>query len=273
MCEVSENDKITRCGVVFFKEETPFNMSKILAIRHPLILKEGQLVSMWDFPKGGKHKNETPEEGARRELYEETGIIVEDFSQFKKFKLRKTFICMKKVDNIEEYSKFDIQDTKEVEEVKWMKIQELYHLEMTTLFKFLIGLLKGDHRLPMILAARACGAIIIKLRQNFDESQLLLIDGKLPQTTEIYEENIVDCVFNCVKEQTGIELDKNINKQQIKLMNKTYFFVIQAHDECIFSESKTIKCLKEEKDVDPFIKLFIQKYENKIEIKSKRLLR
>jgi 8-oxo-dGTP pyrophosphatase MutT (NUDIX family) len=42
---------------------------------------DGTSKGKWGFPKGGVHDNETPEQGAYREMFEETGVILSTTSR------------------------------------------------------------------------------------------------------------------------------------------------------------------------------------------------
>lgn len=75
----------------------------------------------WSFPKGHREKNETPQECAKREIYEETGIVIDDIKDKKA-----SFV------SIYYYFNFDFQeelptnpiDTKEVKDIRWFLPEE-----------------------------------------------------------------------------------------------------------------------------------------------------
>ena len=141
-----DESKINRCGVVFIKEdpsreEKDFEKSQILFIKHPLL--KGKSVNIWDIPKGHVEKGETPEECAKRELYEETGIIINDFNDFEKIRIKKTLIYLKKVNCINEYNHFNTQDIKEVEEVKWLTLEETNNITYNSLVKSILKILRN----------------------------------------------------------------------------------------------------------------------------------
>lgn len=75
----------------------------------------------WSFPKGHREKNETPHECAKREIYEETGIVIDDLKNKKA-----TFVSIYYYFNIE----FDEEkntcpiDTNEVKDIRWFLPQE-----------------------------------------------------------------------------------------------------------------------------------------------------
>lgn len=80
----------------------------------------------WSFPKGHREKKESPQECAKREIYEETGIIIDDIKDKKA-----TFI------SIYYYFNFDFEqelptnpiDTNEVKDIKWFLPQETELIE------------------------------------------------------------------------------------------------------------------------------------------------
>jgi 8-oxo-dGTP pyrophosphatase MutT (NUDIX family) len=75
----------------------------------------------WSFPKGHREKNESPQECAKREIYEETGIVIDDIKDKKA-----TFV------SIYYYFNFDFKeevqtnpiDTNEVKDIKWFLPEE-----------------------------------------------------------------------------------------------------------------------------------------------------
>jgi 8-oxo-dGTP pyrophosphatase MutT (NUDIX family) len=75
----------------------------------------------WSFPKGHREKNESPQECAKREIYEETGIVIDEIKDKKA-----SFV------SIYYYFNFDFEeelptnpiDTKEVKDVRWFLPEE-----------------------------------------------------------------------------------------------------------------------------------------------------
>lgn len=80
----------------------------------------------WSFPKGHREENETPHDCAKREIYEETGLTIDD-------------IQSKKAVFVSIYYYFDIAfenecptnpiDTKEVKDIGWFSPEETILLE------------------------------------------------------------------------------------------------------------------------------------------------
>jgi len=93
---LTETEKITKCCVIFFNENTDIKESQILLVKHPQHLTKDGMMNTWDLPKGGREEGETCDECARRELYEETGIVVDNFDDFEKWKKEKKNVLLKK---------------------------------------------------------------------------------------------------------------------------------------------------------------------------------
>lgn len=75
----------------------------------------------WSFPKGHREKNESPQECAKREIYEETGIVIDDIVNKKAI-----FISIYYYFNInfEEEVLTNPIDTNEVKDIRWFLPQE-----------------------------------------------------------------------------------------------------------------------------------------------------
>lgn len=130
----------TRLKRLFYKIITPIRMTYWYIFRPKtygvkvIIENEGKVLmirnsygtKLWTFPGGGKKRNETPEEGAKREALEEVGLCLDGLeylgsyfneSQYK----RDTAYCFyKKVDS--DYFKIDDD---EVEEGRWFAMSDL----------------------------------------------------------------------------------------------------------------------------------------------------
>lgn len=85
----------------------------------------------WTFPKGHPEKGETPEESARRELHEETGIALKSldvknpYTQTYSFRHEETMVHKTVVYYVGEAQGelFTIQED-EVKEAKWLSCEE-----------------------------------------------------------------------------------------------------------------------------------------------------
>jgi 8-oxo-dGTP pyrophosphatase MutT (NUDIX family) len=79
---------------------------------------------IWSFPKGRCMPNEEEEACAKREVYEETGLEIDNLKDKKKFKIGRNIYF--KYDCVEnQFTNFTVHDTNEVEEVSWKSIKEL----------------------------------------------------------------------------------------------------------------------------------------------------
>jgi len=86
----------------------------------------------WDLPKGKIEKKETPKEGGKREVEEESNIKVElgpklcttwhSYIRYGSYTLKKTYWYLM---NIKDDSKMKPQEEENIEEVKWMNQKEV----------------------------------------------------------------------------------------------------------------------------------------------------
>jgi predicted NUDIX family NTP pyrophosphohydrolase len=84
-------------------------------------LVKGKLSGKWSFPKGHMENNETSQQCALRELFEETGIqIVEDSIGYKRLSSGGYFIY-----NVEQEFTFAPQNSEEIEEGGWFSIEQI----------------------------------------------------------------------------------------------------------------------------------------------------
>lgn len=118
--KLKEQDKIlslTRAGIIMIVENEDYFETKFLLVQG----KSG----IWSFPKGVSNCNESSMNCAIRELYEETGINIENemLSEENKCKIGKNLYYILKVR--EEIKDFDIKDKKEIEKVEWVKFKDL----------------------------------------------------------------------------------------------------------------------------------------------------
>lgn len=113
--------RVKRCGVVFIIK-SPDNIIENFKI---LVVKG--VSGIWSLPKGRCLPNELDEDCAMRELYEETGIKLDNLKNNKRFKIG-TNVYYKYECLENEFTEFTIHDTIEVEEVGWKTIQELRQL-------------------------------------------------------------------------------------------------------------------------------------------------
>ena len=109
---INENNEKMRCGAIIFNAE--FN--KVLVVKNKSCQK-------WGFPKGGSDKNEDVISCAIREVKEETGLNLYNQGKFLEcIKLDKYFYL---VVHMNEQTKFHIEDTEEISEVKFVHITKI----------------------------------------------------------------------------------------------------------------------------------------------------
>jgi 8-oxo-dGTP pyrophosphatase MutT (NUDIX family) len=86
-----------------------------------VLLVRGRGSQKWSFPKGHKHRKESSFECAKRELFEETGIIAPNtYTSYYKMKGGEYFVC-----NIDTPVSTCINDTNEIDMVQWFPLNEL----------------------------------------------------------------------------------------------------------------------------------------------------
>jgi bis(5'-nucleosidyl)-tetraphosphatase len=107
---------VKRCGVIMITEGD-FGTLKLLVVR-------GRDGHIWSLPKGRINEDETDEECATRELYEETGVKIQKLDEMTKCKMGKNYYYVVKARE-EDYTNFFIHDKNEVDKVEWKSIEEL----------------------------------------------------------------------------------------------------------------------------------------------------
>lgn len=75
----------------------------------------------WSFPKGHREKDETPHDCAKREIYEETGLIIDDIQTKKSIFVSIYYYFDIELD--EEYPTNPI-DIKEIKDIRWFTPEE-----------------------------------------------------------------------------------------------------------------------------------------------------
>jgi 8-oxo-dGTP pyrophosphatase MutT (NUDIX family) len=116
----NDNKNVRRSGIVFIQPNDDIEKTKILVVK-------GLSSGIWSLPKGRMMPEETEEKCAIREVYEETGIVINTLEDFPKCKIGKNtyykYVCYD-----EEFTEFNIQDKNEVECVEWKTMEELREL-------------------------------------------------------------------------------------------------------------------------------------------------
>ncbi len=111
-----KKDTIKKAGILFI------NITNDI-IR--VLLARNRTSGIWGFPKGKCKKEKEEEECAKREVYEETGIIVDNLKGKDIFRPSEAGYFIVDVNDINEYDLTNIQDTFEIDIVEWKTIQEL----------------------------------------------------------------------------------------------------------------------------------------------------
>ncbi len=118
----STEEKVCRSGIVFIKKHEDVEAVKMLVVR-------GKESGIWSFPKGRKQEDEVDEVCAIREVFEETGIQIENLNNRVKFKVGRNTYFIIEVDDLDKYNEFNITDTFEVDLVEWKTVSELRKLD------------------------------------------------------------------------------------------------------------------------------------------------
>ena len=113
---LTNKKKIKKAGILFINRTD--NIIRVLLARN-------RSSGIWGFPKGKCKKNEELEECAKREAFEETGILVDNLKGKNKIKLGNTDCFIVDINNINEYDLTNIKDTFEIDLVEWKTSQEL----------------------------------------------------------------------------------------------------------------------------------------------------
>jgi 8-oxo-dGTP pyrophosphatase MutT (NUDIX family) len=111
-CYVPRNRKIYGCICISDKNN--------------ILLVKGRESQKWSFPKGHIEGRETAQMCARRELFEETGIRIEQepFATRKYFAGEYFFFQVPR-----EYRPFP-RDTREIEEARWVSFDEIFKMNV-----------------------------------------------------------------------------------------------------------------------------------------------
>lgn len=119
--ELNRNAICKRCGIIFIKEED--ENKNILVVK-------GSYTGIWSFPKGRVIEGESDEECASREVWEETGIVInpEFLKQLTKIQIDNNIYFIYNLDllgkKIEDFS-YLVNDKSEISDIEWKNISEL----------------------------------------------------------------------------------------------------------------------------------------------------
>lgn len=128
---------VSKCGACIFDNK----LNKVLMVKQ----RDGK----WGFPKGQLEKNECCEMCMKREVYEETGFILHDsrYTEMKRVKRDSYLIFILRLKNNQKTTgcKFLIQDNQEIEQVKWVKIDEMKDYSLNSITRYVY-----QRRLPRL---------------------------------------------------------------------------------------------------------------------------
>jgi 8-oxo-dGTP pyrophosphatase MutT (NUDIX family) len=134
-CEVQKlEDKVLnkRSGIIIKTRSSNIMDVQFLVVR-------GVNGHIWSLPKGRMKENESEEECAIRELFEETGIKLHSMEGLRKCKISKNVYFILEVDDPMEYCDFEIYDTLEVDKVEWKSFKELKELQCNKDIRAIMG--------------------------------------------------------------------------------------------------------------------------------------
>lgn len=100
----------------------------------------------WGIPKGQRNKNEAQIECATREVVEETGLDIREKIDKDKFieNNRKTDRYYIVVVDKSQWSDFKISDTNEIEEVKWVPIEDISKYNLNSITRHVVKRIQAD---------------------------------------------------------------------------------------------------------------------------------
>ena len=112
--------KITRCGGIIFNKQ----LDSVLIVLNKNSYFNGE--NKWGFPKGHRNPKERILDCAKREIKEETGILLPKLMFKRKIYIHNTiyYIIFLKQD----YLDFKFDDKKEIFKVNWITLQDLKNL-------------------------------------------------------------------------------------------------------------------------------------------------
>ena len=116
------NTMVKKCGIILW------NQSK-----EKVLLVYGKKSSKWGFPKGHMEENETEQETAHREFFEETGFrLSHDLHNHDKYIIRNNIYFIVTIHHESELIQEAniIPDSKEIDRYEWISINELLRFEL-----------------------------------------------------------------------------------------------------------------------------------------------
>lgn len=110
---------LKKCGIIVISKDD-----------FEILLVRGKKSKKWGFPKGHMEFGETEEETAKRELYEETGIHIDDLKLRNRLRFKNNIYFFANVDKSK--IKINIQDKDEIEKAMWFNKRQLLELPLYT---------------------------------------------------------------------------------------------------------------------------------------------
>ena len=107
-----------KCGIIIYNMDTK-----------KYLLVYGKKSQKWGFPKGHMEKGESEEETARRELFEETGISLNQPLN-SKIRFRNNIYFTVSLHTTDLSTSTSIQDTNEIECIQWFTEEDIFQLNV-----------------------------------------------------------------------------------------------------------------------------------------------
>lgn len=116
-----------------------------------LLLVFGRYHNLWSLPKGHLKPDETPKECAKREIYEETGLMVELTDQYIKRNHTMFYYANKLCNHVEKHRILNPIDKQEIQKARWIKLQDIQTIPANMCLKYIVGVLSGQRPIPLDL--------------------------------------------------------------------------------------------------------------------------
>ena len=94
-----------------------------------ILLVLGRAANKWGIPKGSIEKDESLEDAANREVYEETGIEIDKFDTKRMLSHNKSSYKLIYLPGCKKDYLIGTNDAREIKSVKWFSIRELLNIE------------------------------------------------------------------------------------------------------------------------------------------------
>jgi len=204
----------------------------------------------WDVPGGRVEKGETPQEGAIRELFEETGILLENSSQIEQILV--LYIRKPEIDYI--YYLFRVQLNQipsvylslEHQDFIWASTQDLKELPLVDrskdsleLYRAVLKKRRKRSNVNVYLILRQNDQVLFQLRNNtgYCDGMWSLVAGHVED-----EEPATAALIREAREEIGIELTLSEIKPVHVLHRKSDRLNVDIFFECSFWEGEIVNC-------------------------------